>query len=329
MQQLTYVLYQLDEAQRYVKAGRLEQLRLALLLLDNAAELQLDRRVRQEMQLENVREGMRTRAIEAGAAHRDALSELTEWTPLSARDKKALSRSFEAKLRYLVERKQILDPRLASILKYLHRYRNEAYHEGRVRRDTVRTAALILFEANCELVLTVFRVVVYSSSDDYSWLSSRFGVKPGALFGSNLEPLINDLRSLALPTLDSVIGTLSDHLRSRVDELRDSLDFIVAQTDVDDTASALKLAQFEPVDPFDFVRWPEKLPDFVATWTLHDIELLESDIASIDLSTQRLEAFEAFSRIEKRLETIEDPVHSTAASIDSAIQMEIDIARGK
>jgi hypothetical protein len=38
------VLFQLDEARRYLEDGRLERLHLALLILDSAAEIQLDRR---------------------------------------------------------------------------------------------------------------------------------------------------------------------------------------------------------------------------------------------------------------------------------------------
>jgi len=77
MQTLTYVLYQLDEAMRYIDGGRLEQLRLALVLLDNAAELQLDRRCRDERQSEDLRERIRTQAITMGAvAHSPELAEL-------------------------------------------------------------------------------------------------------------------------------------------------------------------------------------------------------------------------------------------------------------
>ena len=40
MQHLTFVAYGIDEALRYLRRGRAEDLRLALVLLDNAAELQ-------------------------------------------------------------------------------------------------------------------------------------------------------------------------------------------------------------------------------------------------------------------------------------------------
>jgi hypothetical protein len=51
LQTLISVVFQLDEAKRYIQDGRLQQLRVALLLLDNAAELQMDRRIQLDLRL--------------------------------------------------------------------------------------------------------------------------------------------------------------------------------------------------------------------------------------------------------------------------------------
>jgi hypothetical protein len=83
MQRLTYVLYQMDEARRFLDGGRLEQVRLALLLLDNAAELQIERRVRDELSSENLRERIRTRTRTLGIpkGYSEGLDELAAWQP--------------------------------------------------------------------------------------------------------------------------------------------------------------------------------------------------------------------------------------------------------
>lgn len=329
MQQLIFVLYEMDEAIRYIEGGRLEQLRLALLLLDNAAELQIGRRVRQERQSEDLVERIRERTRALRAARGVTSANRTQRVPLSAAEKRHLDRNFDAKLAYLAQRHKILDPRLAKVLSYVHRYRNEAYHEGRVRRQTIRTAALILFEANCQLLLTVFRVVVHSSADDYSWLGERFKIRPGALLGSNLQPVVDDLRSRALPTLDSVVETLTDHFQGRVDDLREALDFITDNAHLEEPDDALLFAQIDPSEPFDLRRWPEMLKERSARWAVDDIDQLESDVESVRTATNRLEAFAAFSQLEERLELIEEPVHRTAGEIDVAIQFEVDWLRGK
>ena len=184
MQRLTYILFQLDEALHYIDDGRMERLRLALLLLDNAAELQVDRRVRDHLAIEMINERTREQTIlltelapDSQAELPALLTELVAWEPLTKAQKRALDRFFDEKLRFLSERYTTLDPALAKVLSYLHRYRNEAYHQARVRVETVRTAALIYFEANCSLLLTVFTVHSYASNEDYSWLEERFGVR--------------------------------------------------------------------------------------------------------------------------------------------------------
>lgn len=59
MQRLLFVLFQLDEARRYIEDGRLPHLRLALLLLDNTAEIQMDRRIQDNWQRDVLRERLR------------------------------------------------------------------------------------------------------------------------------------------------------------------------------------------------------------------------------------------------------------------------------
>ena len=72
----------MDEARRYLEGGHPEQLRLALLILDNAAELQLDRRTEHELTSERLNERIRERALGIQSDERpESLRELTEWQP--------------------------------------------------------------------------------------------------------------------------------------------------------------------------------------------------------------------------------------------------------
>ena len=153
---------------------------------------------------------------------------MVAWEPLTKAQKRAVDRFFDEKLRFLSERHTILDSAPAKVLSYLHGYRNEAHHEGRVRSETLRTAALILFEANCSLLLTVFRIRSYASNEFYSWLQERFDLRrPFLLAGDGLQAIVNRLREPFVPTLDSVVAALSAHLTNRIDELLADLDFIV------------------------------------------------------------------------------------------------------
>jgi hypothetical protein len=276
----------LDEALRYVDDGWLERLRLALLLLDNAAELQVERRVRDELAIEDFREHIRQQTLLVAALKPegereipDSLAELVAWEPMTKAQKRSLDRVFDAKLRYLSERHNILDRRLAKVLSYLHRYRNEAYHEGRVRGETVRTAALILFEANCALLLSVFRVQSIASNEDYSWLEERFGVR-GPVFGigGQLEPIVERLRAPFLPTLESVVSTLIAHLASRIDELWGDLDFIIDGSRIQTRADAFRIAQLYAAAERDEVAGAIDPDAYTGRWTLAAIDDLTQSI---------------------------------------------------
>jgi hypothetical protein len=331
LQQLTYVLFQLDEARRHIAGGRLEELRLALLLLDNAAELQIGRRVREELSSEDLRERIRAQALRIPESDLpERLGELVAWQPLTPKQKGRLDRYFNEKLNYLSMRHTILDRRVASVLAALHRHRNEAYHEGRVRRETIRTAAVILLEANCQLLLSIFRVSVYASNEDYSWLEERFGIRKLALFDRvALQGVVESLRDGMVPTVEDVVGTLTEHLRSRVSDLGDALDFAVDNTGLEDRAHALKVAQLSGAVDRGAVPPAMDPVEYVGQWTMSDILALDSKISAIEGARDRLEAFEAFSAIELQMEPLERDVLALAGFVDGWIQHQTDVMRGK
>jgi hypothetical protein len=56
---------------------------------------------------------------------------------------------------------------------------------------------------------------------------------------------------------------------------------------------------------------------------------LNSQVSEVRSARTRVDAFERFATVEKALEPIEDCVTDLITAIDAAIQLEIDIARGK
>jgi hypothetical protein len=337
MQRLTYILFQLDESLRYIDDGRIERLRLALLLLDNAAELQLDRRVRDHLAIEEINERTRQQTIlltelvpESRAELPALLGELVAWKPLTKAQKRSLDRFFDEKLRFLFERYTTLDPALAKVLSYLHRYRNEAYHEGRVRVETVRTAALIYFEANCSLLLSVFTVQSYASNEDYSWLEERFGIRSTGLFvGGSLQAVVDRLRKPVLPTLETVVDTLRSHLNSRITDLLADLDFIVDGSRPTTRAEAARVAQLYAALERGDVVWSTDPETYVGRWTLESVEATTWSIGSLADAVDRLDAFARFADIEQAIEAFEHDVRPLVILVDRMVDEEIDRRRGK
>lgn len=337
MQRAVFVLFQLEEACRYIRDGRLERLRLALLLLDNAVELQLDDRVEEHLRSEQLRERLRDSILATDAPLDelpDQLREVVAWQPLAAVEKGKLQRFFDEKLRFLSERWMELDSGLTVPLSHLHRYRNEAYHRGRIRPETIRTAALILVEINCQLLSPMVTGLSYSSSEDYSWLKERFGVEPFHLIGDDgkLESMVEEIRRDIIPGDEAVAATLKCHLDSRLEDMESSLDFIVeAASGIDDRESALQASQ-----EFKGTTLGRCQPILKKgnggtryAYSLASIASLKGRTTMIEMATGRLEAFRIFSKLETELEPIESCVTDLAIELDMAIQMEVDRRRGK
>jgi hypothetical protein len=331
MEHLGFILLQLDEACRYIKDGRLAQLRLALLLLDNAAEIQMERCIQHELEHEDMQERIRSRAIEIPEADRPkTLQDLVEWQPLNKKQKYAVLRYFDEKVRYLSERSEQIDSRFVDPLKYLHRYRNEAYHHSRVRQETVETAAKLLLEINCELLLSLRQGgTTHAYNKDYSWLEQRFGNLIGMPINYDgvVEEAIRDLRSTVDLDDQSIKSLLTEHLNNRISGMYDDLDFVVTNSWYPDRATALK-------ESFEFGTKPDALykckpEELKKRHTLDFLNYLRKKLPEIIDSPDRLEAFRQFSELELQLEPVENNVQEFAMSLDQAIQMEVDRIRGK
>jgi hypothetical protein len=332
MQFLSYLLFQLDEAARYIEDGRLEHLRLALLLLDNAAEIQMDRRIRDDLERESFREKIRNTVLAIDSEHKlpPMLQELVDWTPLSPTEKHKVDRFFDEKVEYLVGRGQHLDIRLSGPLKHVHKYRNEAYHRAEVRTDTIRTAALLLLEINCQMLLAIPPGTrSFSSTEDYSWLEKRFHIKAARL-NVDLSSIAAEIRSKLLPNDEHVVLALVAHLKDRFEQLQDSLKSIVEDGGLSDKENALRESQrYAEIQRALRLGQKPTMGAFVAKYSLSNILELEARVPEVSGAPTRIDAFDRFGSIEKELEPIEDCVSELGLAIDKAIQMEIDIARGK
>jgi hypothetical protein len=335
MQKFVFVLFQIDEACRYLLDGRLAQLRLALLLLDNAVEVQMEHRIEQELGYEDARERIRSRVLELPPAperERD-FRDILEWQPLSEMKKGKIARYFDEKVAALSTRWPHLPSHVVQPLKHLHRYRNEAYHRAHVRRETIETAAKLLLDINCEMLMSVYpRTMVYASDQDYSWLEQRFGEQPMRVMGNQifLERAVREFRSIIPLNDETVASTLAEHTESRFEEFFGALDFIVENTRCPDRRTAFNDSQYfgevrrKAIDPA-----RRRIEGYQAQCQLPFIDQLIRNVEGIRNAASRLEAFRRFSVIESQFEPLEDDVSELAAEVDHMIQMEIDRLRGK
>jgi hypothetical protein len=330
MQFLSYVLLQIDEACRQIQDGRLAQLRIALLLLDNSAEIQMHRCATEQLLHEEMRERIRNRALEIPEGQvPDTLLDLVRWVPIDTKRKQAIHRYFDEKVQYLTERAGQLDARLAAPLSYLHKYRNEAYHHARVRKETIETAAKLLLDINCELLLNLSRgCTVYASDEDYSWIKQRF--REDRLSTDFVPNAVKDFRATVDLNDESVAQLLVRHLRSRIQEVFRSLEFIVENTACPDAQTAIRDSRAFNEERRERHGLPRiKIQGLAERHSVDFLKELSQRLEEITGGRDRFEAFQAFSTLESIFEPVEESVQELAAEIDGMIQMQIDIARGK
>lgn len=331
MKDLQLQLFQLDEACRYLKDGRIPHLRLALTLLDNSIELQLDKKLASEFAHEETQERLRKHVLRIPEKERTPdLQKLIEWEPLSFKEKNQALRLFDEKINLTAARYKLMIPSIAEVVQYLHKYRNDAFHRIHIRKDTIITSVVILLDIACDLLLNIKTYnFVHSSDEDYSWLEQRFGVKSSQAmldetFTENAIRLIKEDVSI---TDDSIKLTLAENLLSRSSETRHFMDFILENSRAKTRDQVLKNAyQFAKNNPQLGERPFKGKHD---SFALKFLEELEKDAGEIANAQDRVIAFNKFAAIEAKFEPVESAIAEITSIIDYQIQLEVDIARGK
>jgi hypothetical protein len=341
MEQLERTVVQLWEAKRLAGWGDIAHGRLALLLLDNAAEMSLMRTAQAGLIYAEMYNNMAylLRDVEPDDVTGQDLQEKIEAGTISKRRKKQIERNFDALVDYVFENEDFdLPVEFAECLKILHRYRNAAYHRDTVRADVLGPAVQILFFLCCHLLKSE-RQVLHEINVAPDGILAVFGDKPPE---SSWPGNSFDITTLARRVADRLLEeleldhrgiaeALSDHLMARLAALVRDLDEIGASVPPGITRWAtLRLVQQAPREREDFDAdmpedfWTRPLPvteEVLETWALKVEGLREISIAH--------DALRAFAEIEEPLEIIEEPVGRFMEDLERIEQQRIDEMRGK
>lgn len=333
MQRLQFALFQMDEGKQHLVKGSVPALRVALLLLDNAAEVLLDRWIAHDLALDGLSERLQRRIHELGIPEdHSALADLLQHRFLTHDEKRRVSRYFDEKIRYVTETKKVLSPSVGAVLSHLHRYRNEAYHSGRVKPQILRTSVMIHLELCCQLTMALKPSGGYSSSDDFSWLEERFGLRPHDLWDdAKMVSLISAFRGGLAIADSSIGGTLALNLECRIIEVNEALDFICGESrDHVDRGKALAYAQGFALEEIKNEPPYRSVPrDVSRPLSLEHLSELVLFPNLIRAAPNPVEGFEIYAEADPLLERIEFVVSRLAGAIDEAIELQIDAARGK
>lgn len=327
MERLRRTVVQLEEAKRFILNGEVARLRLAVILLDNAVEVILHRKVNDTLQSANMYARMLQRFPDGPLdARGEALrQEIAAKTIPQPRQKK-VARFFGEKLTLLSEDGE-LPAATARALRHLHDYRNELQHHDHVRPESIRPAALILFDIALDLMVTLVPgSMSFGGDDNIDWLND-YGINPIPFGRDDLREVIAKQLRRGLPLdTDGVRAALIAHLGTRLDVM---------------DANSAELAGYglSPIDLAGILqhhrRWEQGLPDAppddadIAPFDeLNSLAHWRSVVAGLTSIDDKLDLFDRFGTLEDELEPLERGLQEVMDAIEAAGDVASDVARG-
>lgn len=319
---------QLSEAQRFADAESSPYARLALLLLDNLAEVLLYREVQHKLHFarmfRNLTESYDEHLGELPPDVERRRKELFQKSVSRNRERK-LRRYFDEKADYLVEEGAI-EEQHARALKKLHVYRNEAYHQDYVRSETLQTAVDIYFYLCCQLMKSLPLHIISGTFSASKYLRPYLEEEAQPLFDFPAQVAEQMLQQRQMNDIE-VNSLLRNHLLSRLQGMRETLDSWTS--DSGDTAEELLHNCQVPEEAIQSVADVLNIASFEVPHDFTSLEFWETRAKKIQDSMPVLDAFGLFADIEDEFEELEDQIMRMSAAMDHAIQDEIDRIRGK
>lgn len=292
---------QFETIRSLIKSDGVAELRLAFILLDSVVELLMHRMIQvifwlRRHDYRNLKSWKvmlaRDEAWERYPGmnrerYQRAVDDLE--AELVSKTKRArIDREFGAKVTFLVEQGW-LPAGLEVVLRKLHDFRNDTYHRDKHRIEVVRPAALIYFDVAC----SVFEAHRYSSTD-----AQRMRDDIGLDF-------------------ETVRGALAEHLLERLEDLRQSLDYIDGcLTDHDARpGDAILVLQMEDGD-VEAVTDQEVLRSRAFPIGYGDLDSWTARAYALKSETDRYAMFIEFGSIEGCFEKLEEAAREAIFEID-------------
>lgn len=205
---------QIETAKSHLLRGGMLDCRLALILLDNVAELLMARALRDEFDSEDFFYPKDGRA-RLGDAMR------AKYTP---EERRRAEREFEPKLRILGFRMDRISPEELAILRVCHRLRCEAFHAGAVRRTILSQTVVLLFQTTVALTLKLpirsFIMPAPNPAEPDARFLERYELQDAMrlAFDDGREQIVRILMEGIALDARAFVETLSQDLVRRIDE---------------------------------------------------------------------------------------------------------------
>jgi hypothetical protein len=208
MERVRLIYEQIEEAKKYILAGSLLQLRLALILLDNAVELMMYRELNEDFAFDDYRRPKYQPALE-------------EW-PKAGRgpkysddERRDAEKEFEPKARILQFRLNRMTADERDIICICHRMRCEAFHRGHLRREILLPVCKLLYATGVDLTVKLrprsYVVPAPNADNEDTAFLDRFKMRNMALAFLSHEAL-NHLRRRLIDGIHCDVRELAEAL---------------------------------------------------------------------------------------------------------------------
>jgi hypothetical protein len=210
LEQLEMSAVHLEECAALVNRGSVAHLRIALILVDNAVEVVMNRKIAQLMAYNHIE------------TITDFLRQLRSGhDPVSKKRRDKIDRSFPAKVEFLLERGGIDEPTALSVNK-LHDYCNEVQHRDVLRKDVLKPAVRVYFELACQMLATyepqvLFHRAFFTLEEHIAWIEANY-------------PTVAKYQRLSI--LHSSTGGGSSVAFAIYDQIEEGMDFESIQNDL-------------------------------------------------------------------------------------------------
>jgi len=223
MERLRLIYEQMEEAKRLIRSGTLPHVRIALVLLDNAAELIMYRELSYKFAQDDFYAQVREHSRAGGGADPFA-------PKYSDEERRAAEREFTPMVKILSHRLRMISEKQATVLRVCHEMRRDAFHRGEMNPAILRPVTELLFLTVAEMAKR-FPVHSYSiggavpTGENLDFLT-RFGIREYDLGDEKGKEKIYSQLVAGISSTDSLNETLSRDLQERIDGTIEGLSYL-------------------------------------------------------------------------------------------------------
>jgi hypothetical protein len=229
MIRIRLIYEQIEAAKTHLLSRSLLGCRLALILLDNSAEILMHRELEAQFAIDD-------QLMPKWEPARTDWMNLGRGPKYSVEERRKARQHFTPKTKILCLRLGRISAEDRLVLDVCHQLRNEAFHKGKLREVILERVCLLLFTTVVGLTVKLpIRAISLSRDREDADFMDRFGLKDAMLLGSDQGRQLCAEHLIAQIALDSSFpAVLSEDLLERIDETIGSLQHLSnASTDVE------------------------------------------------------------------------------------------------